>query len=135
MGPGPNFRPPKYKVVEMDNIIYLSDRNRIVEEHLHCIDTVIGQNWPLIRATRLERDDVYQQLAIRLIRCVEKHDAQKGSLEKYIYTSLKYELLSCVKPRPLTGITGAPKDFRRGNVVSINAIRENSGLFQDYMAA
>ena len=85
--------------------------------------------------TRLERDDVYQQLAIRLIRCVEKHDAQKGSLEKYIYTSLKYELLSCVKPRPLTGITGAPKDFRRGNVVSIDAIREDSGLFQDYMAA
>ena len=30
--------------VRMDNIIYLSDRNRIVEEHLHCIDTVIGQN-------------------------------------------------------------------------------------------
>ena len=52
---------------------------------------------------------MYQQLAIRLIRCVE--------------------------PRPLTGITGAPKDFRRGNVVSIDAIREDSGLFQDYMAA
>jgi len=45
MGPGPNSRPPKHKgAVEMDNIIYLSDRNRIVEEHLHCIDTVIGQN-------------------------------------------------------------------------------------------
>ena len=39
-------------------------------EHLHCINTVIWQNWSLIQAARLERDDVYQQLAIRLIRAV-----------------------------------------------------------------
>ena len=63
-----------------DNISY-ELRNRIVEEHLHCINTVIWQNWSLIQAARLERDDVYQQLAIRLIRCVDTYDPSKGPLK------------------------------------------------------
>ncbi len=119
----------------MDNIIYLTERNRIVEEHLHCINTVIRQNWTLIQAARLERDDVYQQLAIRLIRCVDTYDPAKGELKKRIYAQLKYELLNCKEVRRLTGITGAPKDFRRGKVVSLDTIREDSGLYQDYLAA
>ena len=119
----------------MKNNISYELRNRIVEEQLHCIDTVIRQNWALIRAARLERDDVYQQLAIRLIRCVDTYDPAKGSLKKRIYAQLKYELLNCKEVRRLTGITGAPKDFRNGNVISLDAIRGDSGLYQDYMAA
>ena len=106
-----------------------------MEEHLHCIDTVIRQNWTLIRAARLERDDVYQQLALRLIRCVDTYDPAKGRLEQHIYAQLKYELLNCKEVRRLTGITNAPKNFRRGNVISIDAIREDSGLYRDYLAA
>ena len=127
MGPGPNFRPPKYKVVEMDNIIYLSDRNRIVEEHLHCIDTVIGQNWPLIRATRLERDDVYQQLAIRLIRAVETFDPAKGKLAQHINAQLQYELLNCKDSRRRYGFTAAPRDLR-GAVISLDDFRDDDSL-------
>ncbi len=119
----------------MDNIIYLTERNRVVEEHLHCIDTVIRQNWSLLQAARLERDDVYQQLAIRLIRCVDTYDPAKGDLKKRIYAQLKYELLNCKEVRRLTGITGAPKDFRRGKVISLDAIREDSELYRDYLAA
>ena len=117
-----------------DNISY-ELRNRIVEEHLHCIDTVIWQNWTLIQAARLERDDVYQQLAIRLIRCVDTYDPAKGSLKKRIYAQLKYELLNCKEVRRLTGITGAPKEFRGGNIISLDAIREDSELYQEYLAA
>ena len=119
----------------MKNNISYELRNRVVEEHLHCIDTVIRQNWTLIQAAHLERDDVYQQLAIRLIRCVDTYDPAKGELKKRIYAQLKYELLNCKEVRRLTGITGAPKDFRRGKVVSLDAIREDSGLYQDYLAA
>ena len=117
-----------------DNISY-ELRNRIVEEHLHCIDTVIRQNWTLIQAAHLEREDVYQQLAVRLIRCVDTYDPAKGSLKKRIYAQLKYELLNCKEVRRLTGITGAPKEFRRGNIVSLNTIPEDSELYRDYLAA
>ena len=66
---------------------------------------------------------------------MDTYDPSKGPLKKRIYAQLKYELLNCKEVRRLTGITGAPKDFRRGKVVSLDAIREDSGLYQDYLAA
>lgn len=105
-----------------DNISY-ELRNRIVEEHLHCINTVIWQNWSLVQAARLERDDVYQQLAIRLIRCVDTYDPSKGPLKKRIYAQLKYELLNCKEVRRLTGITGP----RRCSVAGISSPWTPSG--------
>ena len=44
----------------MKNNYSIAERNRIVEEHLYCIDRVIRQNYTLIRAAHLDRDDVYQ---------------------------------------------------------------------------
>lgn len=119
----------------MDNIIYLSDRNRVVEKYLYCIDKVIRQKWALIQAAHLDRDDVYQQLAIRLMRCVDTYDQAKGNLEQHILAQLRYELLNYKKMRRLLGITGTLKDFRQGKVISLDAIREDSGLYQDYLAA
>lgn len=118
----------------MGDIYYLYDRNRIVEQHLHCIDRVIRRNRALMKAARMEYDDVYQQLAIRLIRCVDTFDPRKGDLEQHIYAQLKYELLNCKEPRRLTGVTGAPKEFRKGNIISIDALHEDSPLF-DRLAA
>lgn len=57
--------------------ITIKKRNRIVEEYLWCIDRVIRQNWHLIEAAHLDRDDVYQDLAIRLIRAVAGVRPQK----------------------------------------------------------
>ena len=54
----------------MKNNYSIAQRNAIVEANLWCIDSVIRQNRPLMRAARLEYDDVYQQLALRLIRAV-----------------------------------------------------------------
>ena len=107
----------------MKNNISYELRNRIVEEHLHCIDTVIWQNWTLLQAARLERDDVYQQLAVRLIRCVESFDPKKGKLSEHINAQLQYELLSCKDSRRLYGFTGAPRDLR-GAVISLDACGE-----------
>lgn len=59
--------------------ITIKKRNRIVEEYLWCIDRVIRQNWHLIEAAHLDRDDVYQDLAIRLIRAVAGYDPKKES--------------------------------------------------------
>ena len=52
----------------MNNNYTIAQRNALVEKYLWCIDTVIRKNRPLMRAARLEYDDVYQQLALRLIR-------------------------------------------------------------------
>ncbi len=109
----------------MKNNYSLAERNCIVEENLHCIDKVIRRNRALMSAAHLDYDDVYQQLAIRLIRCVEGFDPEKGTLKSHIYSQLKYELLSCKSPLRLTGITGAPSDLRWENILSIDAISED----------
>ena len=101
-----------------DNISY-ELRNRIVEEHLHCIDTVIWQNWSLIQAARLERDDVYQQLAIRLIRAVDTFVPDKGELAQHLNAQLQYEMLNCKDSHQRYGFTGAPYDLR-GAVISLS---------------
>ena len=66
----------------MKNNYSIAQRNAIVEDHLWCIDSIIQKNRPLMRAARLEYDDVYQQLAIRLIKAVAGYDPDKGNLQQ-----------------------------------------------------
>ena len=64
----------------MNNNYTIAQRNALVEKYLWCIDTVIRKNRLLLRAARLEYDDVYQQLALRLIRAVAGFDPQRAIL-------------------------------------------------------
>ena len=106
----------------MKNNFTISQRNAIVEKHLWCIKAVMKQNRALIRAAKLDADDVYQELALRLIRAVETFDPDKGVLRVHILAQLKYELLSCKTPRRLYGITHAPADFRGSELISLDAL-------------
>ena len=119
----------------MKNNYSIVQRNAIVEDHLWCIDRVIQKNRPLMRAARLEYDDVYQQLAIRLIKAVAGYDPDKGSLQQHIFAQLKYELLNCKAACRFYGMTGVPKDFRSSNIISLEAIPEDSGLYEQALAA
>ena len=96
----------------MNNNYTIAERNKIVEEHLWCINAVMKQNRGLIRAARLDSDDVYQQLAERLIRAVRTFEPEKGDFLKYIFHQLHYELLDMKTPRALYGITNAPAEHR-----------------------
>lgn len=97
----------------MNNNYSLTQRNELVEKYLWCIDTVIRKNRPLMRAAQMEYDDVYQQLALRLIKAVAGFDPQKGTLQQHIFAQLKYELLNCKSACRLCGLTGAPKEYRK----------------------
>ena len=87
----------------MKNTYSLAERNRIVEEYLPYVDQVIRRNRALMRASRLEYDDVYQQLSLRLIRAVSTYDPNKGELGTHILAQLHFELLNCKAPRRLCG--------------------------------
>ena len=105
----------------MTNNYALAERNRIVEENLYRIEMAIRRNNALMRAAHLDYDDVYQQLAIRLIRCVESFDPEKGKLDQHIDAQLQYEILNCKDSRNRYGFTGAPRDLR-GAVVSLSSV-------------
>ena len=119
----------------MKNDFSIQTRNAIVEAHLHRIDTVMYRNKGLIRAAHLDRDDVYQQLAVRLIKAVDSFDPDKGDLEQHIYAQLQYELLNCKRPFRLHGMTGLPEDFRGGNIVSFESLRESGYHAETLIAA
>lgn len=119
----------------MKNNYSLAQRNALVEANLWCIDSVIRKNRPLMRAARLDYDDVYQQLAVRLIRAVAGFDPDKGNLQQHIFAQLRYELLNCKTAYRLCGMTGAPREFRKSHIISIDALPEYSSLYEDALAA
>ena len=59
--------------------ITTQERNALVETHLGCIWWTINKNRRLISAAGLDDEDVFQQLAIRMIRAVENYDPDKGT--------------------------------------------------------
>ena len=109
----------------MNNNYTIAERNKIVEEHLWCINAVMKQNRGLIRAARLDSDDVYQQLAERLIRAVRIFEPEKGDFLKYIFHQLHYELLDMKTPRALYGITNAPAEYGALDDISHETMNED----------
>lgn len=63
------------------------------------------------------------------------YDPEKGRLEQHIFAQLKYELLSCRSAYRLCGMTGAPHSFRKSHIISIDTLSENSGLYEETLAA
>ena len=110
----------------MKNNYSIAERNRIVEENLPTIDKVIRRNWRLMVTARLDYDDVYQDLAVRLIRCVENYDPDRGTLRDHIWAQLKYELLNCKTPRKRTRMTGLPCHFRWNGILSLDTLSKDT---------
>lgn len=121
--------------MNMKNNYSIAQRNAIVEDHLWCIDSILQKNRPLMRAARLEYEDVYQQLSIRLIKAIAGYDPAKGDLKQHIFAQLKYELLNCKSAYRLYGVTSAPKEFHWDNIISLDELPEDSGLYEQALAA
>ena len=112
----------------------VEERNQIVLAYLWCIDCVIRQNYVLIQAAHLDTEDVYQSLALRLIRAVELYRPGQNSLKGFIFTQLKYELLTCKSAKSRYGFGAAPYDLR-GAVVSLEALTETDSYRESVCAA
>lgn len=70
----------------------IAQRNRVVEENLCCIDSVLRHHQGWVRQARLEYDDLYQSLAVCLILSVEEYDSSLGPLRPYLYRQLQEKL-------------------------------------------
>ena len=63
----------------MKNGFTITQRNAVVEQYLWCIDTVMAQYAAWMQAEPIDPDDVYQSLAVRLIRAVNSYDPRSTS--------------------------------------------------------
>lgn len=115
----------------------IEKRNALVQEYLWCIDSVIWQNYALIEAAHLDRDDVYQSLAVRLIRAVELYDSENTAdktLKGYIFMSLGYALRTCSSSQARYGFREAPH-FLPNAVISMEALAEADPYWEMRIAA
>jgi len=113
----------------------VSQRNDLVEKYLWCIDSVIWQNETLVIGAHLDREDVYQSLALRLIQAVGRYDPSKGrNLKGYIFDQLKFELLSCSSPLEKYGFRDAPYHLHN-IVVSMESLAEDDPYWESRIAA
>lgn len=90
-------------------------RNNAMVSHDHLIKAAIRRNMPLIRALRLELDDVYQELAITMLGAIESYDpARSNSLGAYLWLKLQYAILdlkAAYRPCGMTGLKGVRVTF------------------------
>lgn len=115
----------------------IPQRNSLVQEYLWCIDSVIKQNYSLIKAAHLDRDDVYQSLAMRLIRAVELYDPDNKAgktLKGYIFMSLRFALRTCSSAQTQYGFRGAPH-YLPNAVIPISALEESEPYWETRIAA
>ena len=111
---------------KMNNNFSIVERNQIVEEHLWCIEKVLNENRQMIRAARLERDDVYQQLAERMVRSVRLYRPEVGSFTQFVLPQLRDELAAMKTPQAMYGLTMEPNEVYDGAVVSLDTLRRDA---------
>ena len=118
----------------MKAIYTIEERNAIVEKSLFLIDNTMQKHRDIVKAARMDRDDVYQQLAERLINALDAYTFAKGKLEVYLETQLECELFNCAHSRRLYGLNDAPITFRKNRVISLNAMREAAAELEELAA-
>lgn len=94
-------------------------------------------NYALLKAAHLDRDDVYQALAMRLIRAVEQyapHNSSGKSLKGYIFMNPGYEMHTCGGTHARYGFREAPF-YLPNAVISMEALEEADPYWEMRIAA
>ena len=87
-----------------------TSRNEIFLENEGMIRRVMRRNWPLICAMRLDRDDVYQELAIAALNAIDTFDPTRSEcIRAHIWMKLQYAVLDIKRQYRPCGITGQNK--------------------------
>lgn len=81
----------------------------------------------------VDPDDVYQSLAVRLIRAVNSYDPRKGYLEEYILSQLKREMVRIRSTQAVYGLTQAPANIG-STIVPLTIAAQRESYWETYIA-
>ena len=97
-------------------------RNQLFMERAYLIDRTMKRHSRMIDACHLCREDVRQELALRLLLLLERYDPSRSSnLDAYLSLYLRYAMWEMGLPSHRYGIPQAPVG-RRFQVISLNDI-------------
>lgn len=117
----------------MKNGFTITQRNAVVEQHLWCIDTIMAQYTAFMQTEPVDPDDVYQSLAVRLIRAVNSYDPRKGYLKEYILSQLKREMVRIRSTQAVYGLTQAPANIG-STIVPLTIAAQRESYWETYIA-
>ena len=81
----------------------------------------------------VDPDDVYQSLAVRLIRAVNSYDPCKGYLKEYILSQLKREMVRVRSTQTVYGLTQAPANIGSA-IVPLTIAAQRESYWETYIA-
>lgn len=119
--------------IELPQTDTITQRNAVVEQHLWCIDTVMTQYAAWMQTAPIDPDDVYQSLAVRLIRAVNSYDPCKGYLKEYILSQLKREMVRVRSTQTVYGLTQAPANIG-STIVPLTIAAQRESYWETYIA-
>lgn len=104
----------------------VEDRNRFYEEHKGLIRWVMKNHKSVLLAVNADYADVFQELSLCMLKCLDKQDPQKGPIVPYLLTNLKYELLHYAGRMRAGGLSGLKRDDWRNypSFSSLEAMQE-----------
>ncbi len=86
-------------------------RNNYLLNHEHLINAAIRRNWCLLKALKLETDDVFQELAMAMLKAIDGFNPSlSSSMDAHITARLQFAVLDLKKkhkPAGMTGLSGA----------------------------
>ena len=81
-------------------------RNEIMANHEYIVKIAINRNIALIKALRLEPEDVYQNLMISMLNAIEEYDPKRSdSIAAHIYAKIQFAILDMKRRHKPCGIT------------------------------
>ncbi len=103
---------------------------QLFETHKNLIPQAIWKNHVLLKALRLEDEDVAQQLSIAMLRAIGNFNpARSSSLATHIRYALQYEILTIKRRHKPCGITGVPKGGRV-SFLYLDRLMPDGGMFE-----
>lgn len=105
------------------NGLTVEERNDLVMECLYQIDRVMNKNRTWIMATGANRADIYQDLALALIKAVGSKRLTGDELDAYILVSLQGALKNSINGLINAGLTHIPPG-ERASVQSLNYMKD-----------
>lgn len=122
---GPPPPPLPQKTVDEQNALFL--------QYMNLIPKAIHGSWGYLTAYNLDKEDVYQHLAVVMLRAIQMHDPRKGELDRYLRRFLRLEIKQYALAHRLGGIKGVPLGYRL-NFSSVDALAESGVQFRADMA-
>ncbi|MCL2227924.1 MAG: hypothetical protein FWB97_09950 [Oscillospiraceae bacterium] len=107
----------------------INTRNEYMVNHDYMIKSAMRRNKLLIKALRLDPDDVYQELAIAMLKAVDCFDpSRSASLDACVNAKLKYAILDLKRKHKPGGLTGIKA--QQVSVISFESYYEDGNPLQ-----